>query len=180
MADAARVLASTQDAPWLPPGGRADVVLAAAGEDPPEPTCLVRLLVVRDGAVLVVARPDRGGLDLPTRRVGDESPDEALRALASQTPVVAAETVLLGYVRNVVETPADGYLWPAPEAHFAVWVSDLEAGRGRRAETAAATRRAQTARWLDRHEAEEYLGERHWWPLAAAYLAGRGGPTTSG
>jgi hypothetical protein len=171
MTSQARVLASTQDAPWLPPGGRADVVLAGVGEDPPVPTCVVRLLVVRDGAVLVVTRPDRGGLDLPTRRVGDESPDDALRALASETPAVAAEPALLGYVRNVVEKPADGYPWPVPEAHFAVWVSDLEAGRGRR---------AQTARWLDRQEAEEHLGERHWWPLAVDYLAGRGGPTTSG
>ena len=170
MTSTARVLASTQDAPWLPPGGRADVVLAGVGEDPPEPTCLVRLLVVRDGAVLVLPRGDGGGLDLPARRVGDESPDAALRALAAETPALAAEPVLLGYVRNVVETPADGYPWPVPEAHFAVWVSDLGAGRGRR---------AQAARWLERHEVEEHLGERHWWPLATAYLAGRGGPTTS-
>ena len=123
MTSQARVLASTQDAPWLPPGGRAAVVLAGGGDDPPEPTCLVRLL-----------------------------------------------SALLGYVRNMVATPADGYPWPVPEAHFAVWVSDLEAGRGRR---------ARSARWLDRHEAEEHLGERHWWPLAATYLAGRGRPTPS-
>lgn len=170
MTSQARVLASTQDAPWLPPGGRADVVLASGGEDPPEPTCLVRLLVVHDGGVLVSPRRDGGGLDIPTRRVGGESPDAALRTLAAETPAFAVESALLGYVRNVVATPADGYPWPVPEAHFAVWVSDLEAGRGRR---------AHTARWLDRHEAEEHLGERHWWPLAAAYLAGRGRPTTS-
>jgi hypothetical protein len=170
MTSQARVLVSTPDAPWLPPGGRADVVLAGVDEDPPESTCLVRLLVVSDGAVLVSPRRDGGGLDIPTRRVGDESPDAALRALAAETPESVAEPALLGYVRNVVATPADGYPWPVPEAHFAVWVFGLEAGRGRR---------ARTARWLDRHEAEEHLGERHWWPLAAAYLAGRGGSPPS-
>lgn len=170
MTSPALVLASTPDAPWLPPGGRADVVLAGAGEDPPEPTCLVRLLVVHDGRVLVSPRGDSGGLDIPTRRVGDESPDVALRALAAETPASVGEPALLGYVRNVVPTPADGYPWPVPEAHFAVWVSDLGAGEGRR---------TQAAGWLDRHEAEEHLGERHWWPLAVAYLAGRGGPTPS-
>lgn len=44
MTRSGRVLTSRPEASWLPPGGRADVVLAP-DDSPPEPRCLVRLLV---------------------------------------------------------------------------------------------------------------------------------------
>jgi len=75
-----QVLVSRVDAAWLPPGGRADVVLADADEAPPPPTCVVRLLATRDERVLTMRRADGRGLDLPTRLVGDESHSDCLEA----------------------------------------------------------------------------------------------------
>jgi hypothetical protein len=146
-----RVLSSRPGAPWLPPGGRADVVLAQ-DDEAPGPTCLVRLLVVQDGSVLCVPRDGHGKEDLPTRVV---PPGDAARSTVEQLARdVLGETVplhLLGFVRNTVTAPTPDYPWPSPVAHFAVWRAEPS---GRRV--------AGTWRAL---EDPGDLVDRHWWPL---------------
>ncbi len=69
-----QIVRTVADAPWLPPGGRADVV-RAEGVSCPEPASLVRLLVERDDAVFCAppgrhreaGPPDHAGR---ARRVG--------------------------------------------------------------------------------------------------------------
>ncbi|WP_239073185.1 NUDIX hydrolase [Sediminihabitans luteus] len=132
---------------WLPAGSRADVVRDPGG-DVPSPTCLVRLLLERDGEVFCVPREDGATrLDLPTRVVGALDPQVVADALAREVVGHGARPELLGYVRNVVTTPDAGYPWPAPLAHFTVW-----AVRG--VPAVAGT-------WVPVHD----LRERHWWPL---------------
>lgn len=156
------MLASRPDAPWLPPGGRAEVVLAGAGQGSPDPVCLARLLVTRDGQVLTLPRADGQGLDLPTRAVGEESLTDCLEGLTLGALGVLRPTTLLGYVRNVVPSPETGYPWPVPHAHFVVWHCVLP----------PADRVEGT--WLDLGDAEGELGKRHWWPLVDALLAPTG------
>ena len=150
------MLVSRPDAPWLPPGSRADVVVAAAGQGPPDPVCLARLLVTCDGQVLTLPRADGRGLDIPTRAVGEESLADCLESLTLGALGRLRPTTLLGYVRNLVPAPQPGYPWPVPHAHFAVWHCRLP--RAREVE----------GTWLDLREAEAELGERHWWPLVDA------------
>lgn len=151
-----RVLVSHQDAEWLPAQGRADVVLAGGSDVAPAPVCLVRLLVTRGDHILVEARPDGRGLDIPTRAVRDGAWEEALEDLLRRTvPDGCRRPRLLGYVRNDVPGAPDGYPWPTPHAHFVVWHCRLPADR----DAAGA--------WLDTVRAEAELRERHWWPLAA-------------
>ena len=158
-----QVLTSRPDAPWLPPGGRADVVLAATDTPVPDPVCIVRLLTMyADEAgprLHVVSRSDGGGPDLPTRLVADGSPEECLAALAADTWGQDLPVQLLGYVRNVVTPPVDDYAWPVPHAHFAVWHASL-------ADLSSPT----SGEWLAEEQARDALAERHWWPLAAHVL----------
>lgn len=145
------LLRSTADAPWLPAGGRADVVRASVA---PAPTGLVRLLV-RRGDALFCTRRDDGRLDLPTRAVPPDDPDGALTAagLAGDVLGSGARAVPVGFVRNVVDAPGAGYPWPVPLAHFTVW-------------SAAGTPQVAGV-WLDADEAGTALADRHWWPLVA-------------
>ena len=154
MSNAEQVLVSHPEAPWLPQGGRADVVLAGGRAAAPTPTCLVRLVATRDGRVLVAPRPDGRGLDLPTLRVGTAGVEERVRDLLLEALGDVYPAVLLGYVRNVVPEPADDYPWPTPDAYFSVWHSRLPAN----ADVGGV--------WLGAVDAEAQVGERHWWPLA--------------
>jgi hypothetical protein len=154
-----RLLVSRPDAPWLPPDGRADVVLAGVAESPPEPTCVVRLLVTCDGALLTRPREDGRGLDLFSSSVDGQPATECLERLQEDTVGPGASARLLGYVRNVVPTPDDGYPWPRPLAHFAVWHCELEGEHQIAGE------------WLGSEAAALALAERHWWPLAAELLS---------
>lgn len=147
------VVESTADAPWLPPGGRADVV-ASRQDDPPAGTVVVRLAVRRPGALLVVDRPGRG-LDLPHRVLGGRSVELSLGELERGllgAPRPGAR--LRGYVRNTVSRPTPDYPWPAPRACFAVYELVVDAED--------VTRRG---RWVEADEAAEVLADRHWWPL---------------
>lgn len=147
------MLVSHEAAAWLPDDGRADVVLAGVPAVTPSPICLVRLLVTRGSRILVEARPDGRGLDIPTRRVRDgewEKPVEDLRRTGNRD----RHSRLLGYVRNNVPGAPKDYPWPSPHAYFAVWHSLLPAHRD------------APGLWLDEADAEAELGERHWWPLA--------------
>ncbi len=148
------LISTTHNAPWLPARSRAEVALDVGGEAP-SPTCLVRLLVVRDGHVFCVPRGGGGKLDLPTRAVGDFADGSgAAEALASEVLGVPGGVSLRGYVRNVVDEPDEGYPWPSPHAHFAVF-------------TARGDQPAVPGQWLDLAAEASPLRDRHWWPLAA-------------
>lgn len=178
-----RVLVSVADAPWLPPGGRADVI-ASRQDEAPANTVVVRIALLRGDRVWVVARPGHGGdpagdgdragggegagLDLPTRVVRDRSAPDAIAALVAglvegMVPDAAAVPTLRGYVRNVVPASAagTGYPWPVPRACFAVWSLPLAPGQVPRGEGS----------WVAHDEASRTLGERHWWPLFAGGFA---------
>jgi hypothetical protein len=116
---------------------------------------MVRLLVTRNGQVLVEPRADGRGLDIPSLRVGHMAVDECLRALMVRSLGDIRPAVLLGYVRNVVDDAPESYPWPAPHAHFAVWHCEAPADVDGHGE------------WLDLRAGEAQLGDRHWWPLAA-------------
>jgi hypothetical protein len=153
-----KVIHQYLDAPWLPPGSRADVV-ASRQDDAPAQTVVVRLAVIRrddSGAdrLFVTDRRDRAGRhhDLPFARVGDRSPEEEARRLAHRYG--SGDLTLRGYVRNTVPAPTPDYPWPAPRACFAVW-------------TVRTTAVPLEGHWPDHARAARELGGRHWWPLFA-------------
>ena len=150
-----RVVRAVPDAPWLPPGSRADVI-SSRQDEPPANTVVVRLALFRGPELLVVERAD-GGWDLPSARVGSLTPSEAVaelvRGLGSERSVTPR---LAGYVRNTVPAPAAGYPWPVPKACFAVFTDRLPGGRG-----------GAVGPWLAPHAAVAELSARHWWPLLA-------------
>lgn len=160
-----RVVMSTPDAPWLPPGGRADVIASRQG-DPPPNTVVVRAVVRDERGLLVSARPDGLGPDLPTRTVATgESALEALRELCVDLGIEADGVRLLGYVRNVVRAPDADYPWPVPYACFSLFT--LTSANG------------VTGTWCPPERQQAELGERHWWPLVtpgAERVVGHGHP----
>ncbi|MCC2320792.1 NUDIX hydrolase [Cellulomonas xiejunii] len=149
-----QLLHSTGDAPWLPAGGRADVVRSAV---PPSPVGLVRLLA-RDGSAVFCAARDDGRVDLPTRVVPADDPDGSVTAARLTREVLGdgPRAVPVGFVRNVVAAPDPDYAWPTPLAHFAVWTA-VGVPRG-------------AGEWVDVADATCVLRNRHWWPLLAADL----------
>lgn len=111
----------TPDAPWLPSGGRAEVVRCSVA---PQPMSIVRLLLRRGDEVFCVPRPETGKLDLPMRIAATHDADGSITIRALAEEVVGSGAVdFLGAVRNVVDAPADDYAWPAPLAHFGVWTT---------------------------------------------------------
>lgn len=153
--NADRVLASHPDAPWLPAGGSAHVVLAAAESPIPAPICMVRLLATRGRDILTVTRDDGRGVDIPSVRVGSSQVQERLEALMLDCLGALQPVALVGYVRNVVTEPTEDYPWPVPDAYFAVWHSEVGEVR------------LDRGQWTAALSAESGLEARHWWPLAA-------------
>lgn len=156
-----RVVASVPDAPWLPPGSRADVI-ASRQEDPPSHTVVVRLALRRGTDLAVVDRPDRRGADLPSAPVGGLAATDAVDRLhrvvtGGPAPVGLR---LVGYVRNVVREPDADYPWPTPLASFALWGRELDDAEDLLA-----------GRWMPAGEQSLALGDRHWWPLLAPTAA---------
>jgi hypothetical protein len=161
---AGTLLVSTVDAPWLPPGGRADVIRSTTA---PAPASLVRLLLRRGDRVFCVPRDGSGRRDLPTRTVPATDPDgrATARALAVDvTGCSSAEPV--GFVRNTVaiapgapgapvDTAALEYPWPTPIAHFTVWGSGHEP--------------RVDGTWLP-VDGTSPLADRHWFPLVSIML----------
>ncbi|MFD6140781.1 hypothetical protein [Promicromonospora sp. NPDC060271] len=150
------VLSCLPNAPWLPPGGRADVVIHEPDDPAPRPLGLVRLLVAdSDGRIFCRARTgDRPGWDLPTAPVPDGGPQTAVSGLTTAVFGKVTATELVGYVRNTVPA-GTRYAWPTPVAHFALYrVHDHAVP-------------VLDGTWLDDDTAAEHLGERHWWPLVA-------------
>jgi len=155
----------TSDAPWLPRGGRAEVVRSSAA---PHPTCMVRLLVRRDDTVFCVLREGTGKLDLPTRMVADSDPDgrATIQGLAADVLGHPTGPTHLGFVRNVVEEPDDAYAWPVPLAHFSVWAADGDPVVG--------------GTWVEAVTSTSPLADRHWFPLLAGLNSGAVGRRSSG
>lgn len=147
------VVRSTPDAPWLPPGSRAEVVRSSTA---PTPACLVRLLLRRGDEVFCVPRERTAALDLPTRVVDPADPDGRATAARLALDVLgqAASLVPVGFVRNVVPQDAPGYGWPVPLAHFVVWAT-----------TGVPVVEGE---WVDARGPRSLLADRHWFPLLSA------------
>jgi hypothetical protein len=145
------VLAETPDAPWLPRGGRAEVIRAGR---PAAPTALVRLLLHDGDRVFCIPREDSGRPDLPTRRTarGDSDGTATISDLAAATVGAGVPLSHLGYVRNTVVSAARGYAWPTPHAHFSVWT--------------CARSPVIDGAWIPLAS----LTDRHWFPLAQDFL----------
>ncbi|PYY39056.1 NUDIX hydrolase [Curtobacterium sp. MCPF17_046] len=150
------MLAEHADAPWLPQGGRAQVV---RGGRPRSPMCLVRLLLRRVDRVFCVPRDGTGKLDLPTRPVVLDDPDGAATVADLVLEVTGAthEARFLGAVRNIVDAADDDYPWPSPLAHFGVWIADAEP--------------CVPGHWLSVEELGSPLRDRHWFPLVQGHGA---------
>jgi hypothetical protein len=149
-----RVVQAVPGAPWLPPGSRADVI-ASRQDEPPANTVVVRLALLRGPDLLVVQRSD-GGWEIPTRAVGAQTPQAALRALVDDlmgSPIALSPT-LLGYVRNTVPAPDADYPWPVPKSCFAVYTAWLPPAGD-----------ADHGVWRALGSAGPELSQRHWWPL---------------
>ncbi|MBY0177348.1 NUDIX hydrolase [Curtobacterium herbarum] len=153
--DAPEAITSTVDAPWLPPGGVADVVL---GGPVLRPTGLVRLLLTDGDRVFCTPRDGSGKVDLPTMRVGAEDHDGAVAIAGLARHVVGGPVPLryVGAVRNTVTVPTPEYEWPTPVAVFAVWTTDAVP--------------VVPGEWLA-GGADSVLAERHWYPLFRRLMA---------
>jgi Protein of unknown function (DUF4031) len=154
-----RVIHSTPGAGWLPAGSRADVI-ASSQDGPPANTVVVRLAVLDDDRLVVLQRPDRRELDLPSAPVGDHRVDDVLGLLQGLVLGLGhpAQHRLLGYVRNTVPVPDVDYPWPVPLACFAVYAVRYTGGP------------LLAGSWLPAADAATSLGDRHWWPLLAREL----------
>lgn len=165
----AHLIATTPDAPWLPPGSSAEVW---AGTDcaAAEPAIIVRLLLAREGVSgcsEFFCVPTTRGLDLPTRSlVGDQ---ERTRLSDGLTLLVGdvlgpgeVATRCVGYVRNVVPEPDRTYPHPTPWAHVPVFVA------------VASVRPVVDGEWVTPDRAGCELRSRHWWPIVEHHLATTG------
>lgn len=155
-----RLVASTPEAPWLPPGSTAAVYSGTAARAP-EPAIIVRLLVAPDDRFFCV-RTEKG-LDLPTLflgRGGDRiSAAEGLRHLAEE--VLGSSHVCAtcaGWVHNLVRHPDEDYPHPTPDAYVPVF-------------RVADQRPVVEGEWVSLEQARPTLGTRHWWPIVEAHLS---------
>ena len=98
------------------------------------------------------------GLDIPSVRATGRSVERCLLELTAGALGEPRPAAMLGYVRNFVSQPTDGYPWPVPDAYFTVFHCEVPAhcvGPGE---------------WLASSAARSQLQARHWWPLAAHVL----------
>jgi hypothetical protein len=148
---APEVIATTQDAPWLPPGGVAEVVF---GGPVLRPMGLVRLLLTDRDRVFCRRRDGSGKPDLPTARVGPDDLDGAAAIAELAREVVGGPAPLryVGAVRNTVTPEVPGYEWQTPVATFGVWTADATP--------------VIAGGWV-RCDTGSVLSERHWYPLLA-------------
>ncbi|MER7072225.1 NUDIX hydrolase [Terrabacter sp. NPDC000476] len=166
-----RRIATTEGASWLPPGSDAEVWVGPLDE-PPMPTIIVRLLLVRaegDGPSTFFTVPTPRGPDLPTRRLPDDSGregvrDAVLRLTHEVLGRVGAAPRCVGFVRNVVRQPDAAYPHPTPWAHVPVFALDAAEAGGEP---------VVDGRWLDLDTARPAVAARHWWPIARHLIGGR-------
>lgn len=161
----AELIATTPEAPWLPPDSTAEVW---AGKDcrVPEPVIIVRLLVTRSGAnghPEFFCVPTAKGADLPTQFLGAgperEDPSDGLGRLVEEVLGREISSRCIGYVRNVVPNPDDTYAHPTPWAHVPVF----EAVGARHLPIAA-------GEWVTMDRGRNELPSRHWWPIVEHHL----------
>ena len=147
------MIRSTSDAPWLPSGGRAEVIRSLVA---PKPASIVRLLLRRGNTVFCVRRDGVGKLDLPMRKVppADQDGLATARQLAFHVFGKRTSVTPIGFVRNVVLDPAADYEWPVPFAHFTLWAADGEP--------------VSAGTWISTGDSKSSLSDRHWFPLIEA------------
>lgn len=160
-----RLIGTTLEAPWLPPGGSAEVW---AGDDCalPQPAIIVRLLVTRrqaSGQNMFFCVPGAKGLDLPTRFLAIDH--ERAHPAAGLMPLlhdvlgsVDVATRCVGYVRNVVPEPDDAYPHPAPWAHVPVFLAE------------DGMIPVVDGDWITVEGGRDVLRARHWWPIVESHL----------
>jgi hypothetical protein len=148
----ATVVRVTENAPWLPDGGRAE---AFRGSTLPRPMSVVRLFIRRADEVFCLIRPDTGLRDLPMRMTeeGDGDGLETIRALVATVTGTRCKPTFVGAVRNIVETEAVDYPWPTPVACFGVWTVEAEP--------------AVEGTWLRIDGECSPLREKHWFPIVS-------------
>ncbi|MBS3177258.1 MULTISPECIES: NUDIX hydrolase [unclassified Pseudoclavibacter] len=148
-ADSETLIQRTSNAPWLPPGGTAEVIRRVT---PPRPMSLVRVLLRRADTVFCVPRPESGRFDLPTAIASTDDPNgvRAVEDLADRITGTPDGLQFLGAVKNIVVSPADGYVWPTPHAYFGVWTLPTDP--------------IVDGSWLALGSHSE-LRDRHWYPL---------------
>ena len=160
-----RLLAATEQAPWLPPGSAAEVWVGADCAVP-EPAIIVRLLLTRrtgtDNPAFFCV-PTAKGPDLPTRFLGTGHErvrpyDGLVLLLGDVLGDGDAATRCVGYVRNVVPRPDDSYPHPTPRAHVPVFVG-LDAGKP-----------VADGEWVSLGRGRAELRSRHWWPIVEHHL----------
>lgn len=160
-----QLVASTPDAPWLPPGSTAEV-WACDSTASPEPAIIVRLLLTR---VISGCEPEifcieaAKGLDLPTRFLGGDNgwtaPTVGLDELSQDILGRTVPTRCVGYVRNVVPTPDETYTYPTPYVHVPVFAPT------------SATEPVAPGEWVPLSRGRDELTARHWWPVAERFLS---------
>jgi mutator protein MutT len=146
------IVETTPHAPWLPAGGKAEAAVDLNGI-PRAPTGLVRPLIRRNDEVFCTPR-DSGKVDLPTRAVPDLDDGRSAAENLAQLVLGEARSVnLLGFVRNIVDTPDAQYPWPTPLAYFSVWEACGDP--------------VIDGQWVSITDDRSPLRERHWWPIVA-------------
>ena len=118
---------------------------------------LVRLMLRREDEIFCVPRSDTGKLDLPTRSTsrGDIDGAKAIAALAEAVTGSTGPPLFLGAVRNIVPAPPDTYPWPAPRAHFGIWLMDAAP--------------VLDGSWINLVRPDSLLRDRHWYPLVQTF-----------
>jgi hypothetical protein len=162
----ARQIANVLDAPWLPPGSSAEVWV---GDDcrAPHPAIVTRLLLLKrnsSGELEFFCVPTPKGPNLPTRYLftgtdRESSPEGASSLMCEVFGRADLPTRCIGFVRNVVPTPAAGYTYPSPWAHVPVFLVT---------DTAAPI---VDGAWFGAGRGQSELSDRHWWPIVKHYLA---------
>lgn len=162
--DCERLVSETVGAPWLPPGGTAEVWAGAdcAGY---KPAVIVRLLLTRPSPAgeqfftTVSAKGD----DLPTLFLGPghnrrSVPDGLAELINQVTGHTEARTRCVGYVRNVVPTRSSEYPHPTPHAHVPVFTLD------------PCPAPVVDGSWHTARDVNRELRARHWWPIVEHHL----------
>lgn len=163
-----RRIATTVDAPWLPAGGSAEVWV---GNDchVALPVIVTRLLVVRSnpsGALEFFCVPTPRGPNLPKRYLWgkgahESSSEGTSRLMEDVFGNLGLANRCIGFIRNVVPTPGDGYTYPSPHAHVPVFLIS---------ETASPI---ISGAWFGLEQGQLELSDRHWWPIVEYWLANK-------
>jgi hypothetical protein len=144
-----RLVASTPNAPWLPPGS----------------TRLLLTRVVSGCEPAIFCVEAAKGLDLPTRFLGGDNgwsaPTAGVDDLSQDILGGVVPTRCVGYVRNVVPAPDETYTYPTPHVHVPVFVPT------------SPTEPVAPGEWVSLSKGRDELTARHWWPVAEWFLSSK-------